>query len=135
MKKKNDLIVSTSNSKKKKNIPKFDKSIKFGSLTTEHMLEIDWDKTEGWTKPKIVPYHTFQLDPCNITFHYATECFEGIKAFHGVDGKIRLFRPESYLERFREACKRMTLPVNFPILVRYENRILTRKNSLVVLRN
>lgn len=36
--------------------------------------------------------------------HYAVECFEGLKAFRGKDGKVRLFRPEENARRMKRAA-------------------------------
>jgi branched-chain amino acid aminotransferase len=49
---------------------------------------------EGWQKPEIVPYDEFSLDPAAQVFHYASTCFEGMKAHKDKDGRILLFRPE-----------------------------------------
>ena len=38
-------------------------------------------------------------------FHYAIECFEGLKAFRGKDGRIRLFRPEENAKRLIRSAK------------------------------
>ena len=76
------------------------------------MFEVYWNIHNGWGKPKIVPYHSFQINPFNTTLHYAIECFEGMKAFIDDTGKIRLFRPEMNAERFRSSCNRISLPVN-----------------------
>jgi len=97
--------------KNKKQKPPFDSTLKFGVATTDHMLEINWSAQNGWEKPKIVPYHTFQMDPCNSTLHYAIECFEGFKAFIDPQGKARMFRPDKNMERFRSSSRRMGLPV------------------------
>jgi hypothetical protein len=43
--------------------------------------------------------------------HYATELFEGLKAYRGVDNKIRLFRPEMNMRRMRLTAARASLPV------------------------
>lgn len=54
----------------------------FGGITTDYMLDIDYDKDNGgWQKPKIVANQPFHLDPANATLHYAIECFEGAKAY------------------------------------------------------
>lgn len=37
--------------------------------------------------------------------HYGIECFEGLKAFRGKDGKVRLFRPEENAKRMQKAAK------------------------------
>ena len=43
-------------------------------------------------------------------FHYAPSCFEGLKAFRGVDGKIRLFRPEMNFKRMRDSAEYLDMP-------------------------
>lgn len=44
-------------------------------------------------------------------FHYAIELFEGLKAYKGIDGKIRLFRPDMNMQRMRRTAERASLPV------------------------
>jgi len=44
--------------------------------------------------------------------HLNTQCFEGLKAFHGVDGKIRLFRPMENLKRMNNSAIAASLPVS-----------------------
>ncbi len=43
--------------------------------------------------------------------HYGIELFEGLKAFRGVDGKVRLFRVRDNAERLRSSAERLCLPV------------------------
>jgi len=74
------------------------------------MLEVEWERGTGWCAPRIVPYHPLALDPSASVLHYALECFEGFKAYRGVDGKIRLFRSEMNMARFNTSAARMTLP-------------------------
>jgi branched-chain amino acid aminotransferase len=49
----------------------------FGQSYTDHMFECDWEKGKGWEKPKIVPFHNFDMHPANSSLHYALQCFEG----------------------------------------------------------
>ena len=42
--------------------------------------------------------------------HYAQELFEGMKAYRGDDGKVRLFRPMHTLTRMLVAAQRSCLP-------------------------
>ena len=74
------------------------------------MLTIEWNKNDGWQAPKIVPYQNLSLDPASCVFHYAFECFEGMKAYLGKDGKINLFRPDKNMERFNKSAARIALP-------------------------
>jgi len=50
------------------------------------------------------------LDPSSTVFHYGAECFEGMKAYKDLNGKIRLFRPEMNMDRFLRSCERLLLP-------------------------
>ncbi|PIO74599.1 branched-chain-amino-acid aminotransferase 2 domain protein [Teladorsagia circumcincta] len=74
------------------------------------MLDVDWSSDGGWTRPKIRPYENFSLDPACKVFHYATELFEGLKAYRGDDDRIRLFRPQLNMERMRRTARRAALP-------------------------
>ncbi len=72
----------------------------FGQTFTDHMLIVDWHKDSGWAAPEIMPYGPMSIDPAASVFHYALECFEGMKAYKCADGHVRLFRPECNMERF-----------------------------------
>lgn len=76
----------------------------------DHMLQAHWNTRDGWLAPEIVPYQTLNLDPATCVFHYAFECFEGMKAYKGKDGSIRLFRPDKNMARFNKSSKRIALP-------------------------
>ena len=43
--------------------------------------------------------------------HYGLEAFEGLKAFRGVDGKVRLFRVEENGKRLQSSARKLCLPV------------------------
>ncbi|VDK56372.1 unnamed protein product [Cylicostephanus goldi] len=73
------------------------------------MLEIDYDHGK-WAKPVIHPYCNLSIDPAAMVLHYAYELFEGLKAYRGVDNRIRMFRPELNMARMRRSAKRSTLP-------------------------
>lgn len=57
-----------------------------------------------------MPYGPLPLDPAACGLHYAIQCFEGMKAYRGEDGRIRLFRPELNIERFNNSAARLALP-------------------------
>lgn len=42
--------------------------------------------------------------------HYGLELFEGLKAFRGVDGKVRLFRAEENAKRMQASARKLCLP-------------------------
>lgn len=74
------------------------------------MLAIEWTAAEGWQAPRIMPYQNLSLDPATCVFHYAFECFEGMKAYKNPQGQIRLFRPDRNMARFNMSCARIALP-------------------------
>ncbi|KAL2197938.1 aminotransferase [Corynascus similis CBS 632.67] len=82
----------------------------FGRNFTDHMLTIEWNQETGWLKPHIGPYQNLSLDPASCVFHYAFECFEGLKAYKDKDGQVRLFRPDKNMERFNKSAARIALP-------------------------
>lgn len=82
----------------------------FGRNFTDHMLSIEWTASDGWLAPRITPYQNLSLDPATCVFHYAFECFEGMKAYRTADGSIRLFRPNKNMERLNKSAARIALP-------------------------
>merc|ERR1712215_53714 len=83
----------------------------FGKVFTDHMLTIDWTKDGGWEAPRIQPFSDFSIHPGAKVLHYAQELFEGMKAYRGVDGKIRLFRPMHNMARMNLTASRACLPL------------------------
>ncbi|KAH6879902.1 aminotransferase [Thelonectria olida] len=75
-----------------------------------HLLQMPWDEETGWGSPTIGKYDNLSLDPSASVLHYATETFEGMKAYRGFDGKLRLFRPELNAERLLRSNARVSLP-------------------------
>ncbi|KAM0426758.1 hypothetical protein ACHAPT_008074 [Fusarium lateritium] len=69
---------------------------------------------DGWLDPKITPYQNLSLDPATCVFHYAFECFEGMKAYKDKNGKVRLFRPDKNMARLNKSAARIALPTFEP---------------------
>ena len=84
--------------------------IPFGTYFSDHMFTMQYVKGTGWFDAKIVPYGTIALEPAAMVFHYAQEVFEGMKAYRGADGKIRLFRPTENINRMNNSCDRLCIP-------------------------
>eukprot|EP00794_Sanderia_malayensis_P018104 gene18104-19913_t len=102
-----DLAITKSSSLKPK--PK-DDDLVFGHSMSDHMLVLEWNHETGWSKPSIEPYKDFLLDPTSSVFHYGSQIYEGLKAYRGEDGQIRLFRPMENINRFWKSAERMALP-------------------------
>ncbi|KAL1893264.1 hypothetical protein Cpir12675_004197 [Ceratocystis pirilliformis] len=90
-----------------------DREAGYGSKCTDHMITATWRSSTGWEAPELKPYGPLPLMPTSSVLHYATECFEGIKAYRGYDGKLRLLRPSKNAERMLMSCLRVSLP-GFP---------------------
>lgn len=81
----------------------------FGVHFSDHMFVSDYNPSEGWHADRIVPYRNFSLDPAAAALHYGQTLFEGMKAFRGVDNKIRLFRPEMNFNRLQAGAARLVM--------------------------
>src|SRR5574341_1596140 len=87
-----------------------DKDLTFGTIFTDHMFVLDFQEEKGWYDPRIEPYGPLSLDPAAAVLHYAQAVFDGLKAFRGKDGRVRLFRPQKHIERMNNSAKRMCIP-------------------------
>jgi branched-chain amino acid aminotransferase len=101
----------------KPKMPPPDDELQFGKVFTDHMFLMEYHEGRDWHDPRIEPYHNFSFDPATCVFHYAQAVFDGLKAFRGQDGVIRLFRPEAHAARFNRSCARMCIPELDPALV------------------
>lgn len=68
-------------------------------------------KDGAWSEPI---YTTDEYIPVHIAsacLNYGLQAFEGLKAFRGVDGKVRLFRPHAHARRMAAGAKKLCLPM------------------------
>ena len=63
-------------------------------------------KYEGgaWGKPEITDDFNLSVHCFAGAFHYAPECFEGLKVFRGADNRVRMFRPEENARRMQSSA-------------------------------
>jgi branched-chain amino acid aminotransferase len=87
-----------------------DSELGFGQIFTDHMFVADFQDEKGWYDPRIEPYGPLHLDPAAAVLHYSQAIFDGLKAFRGVDGKVRLFRPQKHVERMTLSARRLCIP-------------------------
>ncbi|KIH86830.1 branched-chain amino acid aminotransferase [Sporothrix brasiliensis 5110] len=85
------------------------------TICTDHMVTVEWNVETGWAAPRLRPYGPLSLMPTASVLHYATECFEGLKAYRGVDDKLRLFRPDCNARRMLTSAVRISLPAFDPV--------------------
>ncbi len=60
-----------------------------------------WSDLE-FTDSEYIPMHISAA-----CLHYGLELFEGLKAFRGVDGKVRLFRAEENAKRMQASARKL----------------------------
>jgi branched-chain amino acid aminotransferase len=82
----------------------------FGKYFSQHMLEIYWCKTTGWSNPHITQNKPLLIDPACSSLNYAISCFEGMKAYKNKNNEVLLFRPNCNAERFLKSAHRCCLP-------------------------
>ena len=82
----------------------------FGSVFTDHMMLMEYDRGIGWHDARIVPYGPITLSPASTVLHYAQETFEGMKAYRSTDGRVLLFRPEENFKRLNRSNERLCIP-------------------------
>ncbi|KAL0942973.1 branched-chain amino acid cytosolic [Colletotrichum truncatum] len=92
-------------------VPALDDPVRFGqNCTSAHMVQVPWSVQTGWGTPVMIPYGKIALEPTASVLHYATESFEGMKAYRGYDNKLRLFRPQLNCARMVNSNARVGLP-------------------------
>ena len=77
-------------------------NLKFGTIFTDYMFQMDYSKELGWNNPRIIPYQSLSLDPATAAFHYGQTIFEGLKAYRNHD-EIYLFRPDENFKRLNRS--------------------------------
>ena len=94
-----------------------DTDLGFGTEFTDHMFLCNFHEGKGWYDPRIEPYGPLALDPAAAFLHYGQGLFEGLKAFRGTDGTVRLFRPDQHVARLSRTAEKMCIPAPDPELV------------------
>ncbi len=79
-------------------------------------LKTDWNvrfefKDGKWSEMQVTADEYIKMHMSASCLHYGLELFEGLKAFRGVDGKVRLFRVRDNAARLRSSAERLCLPV------------------------
>lgn len=99
-------------------------------MTTEEKANIDWanvgfgyHKTDKryvsnykdgkWDSGVLTEDSNIVLNESAGVLQYAQTCFEGMKAYTTVDGKVVVFRPDMNAKRMADTAKRLEMPV-FP---------------------
>ena len=87
-------------------------SAPFGTLFGDHMTVATYLDGEYDYPGAAAPLENFSLHPATHALHYASECFEGLKAHRQVDGSVAVFRLDDSAARMLQSITklRMTPP-------------------------
>jgi branched-chain amino acid aminotransferase len=81
----------------------------FGRYFSDHMFSLEY-RDGRWGDPRILPYGEVGIEPGAASLHYGQTVFEGLKAFMGKDGRVRVFRPDMNAKRLLDSCGRICIP-------------------------
>ncbi|PID66745.1 MAG: branched-chain-amino-acid transaminase [Gammaproteobacteria bacterium] len=65
----------------------------------------------NWSDTVFQSSKTLPLHPATHVLHYASACFEGMKAFRADNGDIYVFRLDDHIKRMQNSAKGLYLPV------------------------
>ncbi len=68
-------------------------------------------KNGAWEEGSLIDDDMVTISECACVLQYAQTCFEGLKAYTTVDGRIVTFRPDLNAARMEDTCKRLMMPV------------------------
>lgn len=75
-------------------------NLPFGYMQTDYNVRCIW-KNGAWGKLEVTSSEYIMMHMAATCLHYGQEAFEGLKAFRGRDGKVRLFRIRSNARRMK----------------------------------
>ena len=81
----------------------------FGSVFMPEMALTQFDG-EKWSDFELVSSDSISLHPGAHVLHYASTCFEGLKAFRHADGSVKIFRMDCNIARFKQSSELLALP-------------------------
>ena len=84
----------------------------FGYIQTDYRY-VSLYKNGKWDSGVLTKDSNITLNESAGVLQYAQTCFEGLKAYRTVDGKVVCFRPDLNAKRMADTAKRLEMPV-FP---------------------
>ena len=84
-------------------------NLSFGYRKTDYNVRC-YHRNGEWGEIEVCSEETVPLHMAATCLHYGQEAFEGLKAFRGKDGKIRIFRLEENAARLQSTCRGILMP-------------------------
>lgn len=66
---------------------------------------------KAWSATTFAPSNSLALHPATHVLHYASTCFEGMKAFRTDSGNVTVFRLDDHIKRMQNSARGVYLPV------------------------
>lgn len=86
-------------------IPELDwANLPFGYIKTDYNVRC-YFRDGKWGDIEVTDSETINLHIASTSLHYGQEIFEGLKAFRGKDGKVRVFRLEENARRIASSAR------------------------------
>ncbi|MFV0546521.1 MAG: branched-chain amino acid aminotransferase [Bacteroides sp.] len=79
-------------------------NLSFGYIKTDYNVRINF-RNGAWGELEVSSSEYLNLHMAATCLHYGQEAFEGLKAFRGKDGKVRIFRLEENAARLQSTCQ------------------------------
>jgi len=79
-------------------------TLPFGYYRTDYNVRCYW-RNGNWGELEVSSSEYVNLHIAATCLHYGQEAFEGMKAFRGKDGRIRIFRWQENAARFRSSAR------------------------------
>ena len=84
-------------------------NIGFGYRKTDYNVRCYY-RDGAWGEIEVSSSEYINMHMAATCLHYGQEAFEGLKAFRGKDGKVRIFRLEANAERLQNTCDGILMP-------------------------
>jgi branched-chain amino acid aminotransferase len=105
------------------------KNLPFGYIKTDYNIRCRF-KDGKWGRPEVSTSEYIDIHIAATGLHYGQEAFEGLKAYMGKDGKVRLFRWEENAKRLllsAEGVKMAQVPAELFREMVFQAVLLNRK--------
>ncbi|MDR2810074.1 MAG: branched-chain amino acid aminotransferase [Tannerellaceae bacterium] len=87
--------------------------LSFGYMKTDYNVRC-WYRDGQWGELEVSSSEVINIHMSATCLHYGQESFEGLKAFRGKDGKIRVFRMDENAKRMQSSARGIMM-AEFPV--------------------
>jgi branched-chain amino acid aminotransferase len=84
-------------------------NLKFGYMPTDYNVRCYY-RNGQWGEIETSSSDSINIHMAATCLHYGQEAFEGLKAYRGKDGKVRVFRMDENAARLQSTCRGILMP-------------------------